>query len=269
MNIYSHNNTFNHTKYTKWYYSIIEIAFLKKEIRLKDKKSKNHYYEMHHILPKCMFPNYVKESWNLVLLTAREHFIVHILLTKMTEGKNKRDMVTSVITFNNRRPRREKYINSRLFDIARKLNRKCGKENPRYGKPHTKECIERIKVTRALRNITSKGSYWVNNGIVERMIKDLFPPEGWKLGRLNCIFSNFEKQKEFSKRGLVARRKNRKVKLKSNFLVKGSIWINNGEEERRSNSIPLGFKRGRLIRIKEYISLSPTFIPPAPTSSPE
>lgn len=49
------------------------IAHAKAENR---KKCDGNYYEMHHILPKSMFPLWTKKKSNLVLLTAREHFFV-------------------------------------------------------------------------------------------------------------------------------------------------------------------------------------------------
>ena len=36
------------------------------------------YKENHHIIPKCM--GGTNDSWNLVKLTAKEHFICHLLL---------------------------------------------------------------------------------------------------------------------------------------------------------------------------------------------
>jgi hypothetical protein len=41
------------------------------------------YYEKHHILPKSLFSKWKKEEKNLILLTAREHFFCHQLLTKI------------------------------------------------------------------------------------------------------------------------------------------------------------------------------------------
>lgn len=67
---------FIQNKYTKWYYNIINNAISKSR-----KKSNNHYYENHHIIPKCM--DGTNQKSNLVLLTAREHFMCHHLLTKM------------------------------------------------------------------------------------------------------------------------------------------------------------------------------------------
>jgi hypothetical protein len=72
-------------KYTKWYYSIIEIA------KSRDLTSN---FEKHHILPKSLGGNNEKE--NLVKLTRREHFICHQLLIKMTFGDNRQKMLHAV-----------------------------------------------------------------------------------------------------------------------------------------------------------------------------
>ena len=56
------------------------------------KLPKNHpnyvYLESHHILPRCLYPQYAKESQNLVLLTAREHFVAHYYLIHMFNSKD-------------------------------------------------------------------------------------------------------------------------------------------------------------------------------------
>ena len=59
-------------KYTRWYFAIIESA-----------KSKPYegYIEKHHIIPRCM--NGTDDADNLVALSARQHFVCHLLLTKM------------------------------------------------------------------------------------------------------------------------------------------------------------------------------------------
>lgn len=49
--------------------------------KTKRKKDKNTYYESHHIIPRCLGGS--DEVSNLVLLTAREHFIAHRLLSKI------------------------------------------------------------------------------------------------------------------------------------------------------------------------------------------
>lgn len=41
------------------------------------------YFEFHHILPRSLFPLWVKRKDNIVALTAREHLFCHQLLTKI------------------------------------------------------------------------------------------------------------------------------------------------------------------------------------------
>lgn len=52
------------------------------------------YSEKHHIIPKSLGGTNLKE--NLVRLTAREHFICHMLLVKMVEGKAKHQMIKAI-----------------------------------------------------------------------------------------------------------------------------------------------------------------------------
>ena len=77
---------FNETKYTKWYYRIIVAAKPRK-------KSKELYTEHHHIIPDSMGGPTTKQ--NMVHLTAREHFICHWLLTKMTSGAEYHSIIAS------------------------------------------------------------------------------------------------------------------------------------------------------------------------------
>lgn len=68
------------------YYKIYNQLILraKKENR---KKGEGVYYERHHIIPRCI--GGTDDDDNLVLLTAREHFIVHKLLCEIHPNDNK------------------------------------------------------------------------------------------------------------------------------------------------------------------------------------
>ncbi len=70
-------------KYTKWYFNIINKA--KSRISIEGRP------EIHHIIPKSL--NGTNNKNNLVKLTKKEHFICHLLLVKMTTGKDKSKMV--------------------------------------------------------------------------------------------------------------------------------------------------------------------------------
>jgi hypothetical protein len=69
-------------KYTIWYYNIITKASLR--------VNQPGYTEKHHIIPKSLGGS--NDPLNLVRLTAKEHFVCHRLLVKMTEGNDKRKM---------------------------------------------------------------------------------------------------------------------------------------------------------------------------------
>jgi hypothetical protein len=70
---------FIQNKYTKCYNRIIERAQLYHRTKKKDT-----YFESHHILPKSL--GGIDSSDNKILLTAKEHFICHLLLTIDQDG---------------------------------------------------------------------------------------------------------------------------------------------------------------------------------------
>jgi hypothetical protein len=71
-------------KYARWYF---ELTGSRQEL---PRTKGDEYYEAHHIHPKCLGGKNTKV--NLVLFTPREHFIAHLLLTKMLDGDAKRKM---------------------------------------------------------------------------------------------------------------------------------------------------------------------------------
>ena len=75
---------FIENKYSKCYYSIVARA----KSRTIDS---NIYTEKHHIIPKSCGGSNLKD--NLVKLTAREHFVCHLLLPKMLTGSFRHKMV--------------------------------------------------------------------------------------------------------------------------------------------------------------------------------
>lgn len=104
---------FLQNKYSKYYFNIINNA-MSRII------SENIYTERHHIIPKSLGGNNSKN--NLIKLTAREHFICHWLLTKMTTEKSKLKMMAGLwmmSTVKNEHHQRYK-VNSRTYEIIRK-----------------------------------------------------------------------------------------------------------------------------------------------------
>lgn len=101
-------------KYTKLYHNIIYTAQSRGRNKTKE------YYEKHHIIPRSL--GGTNQASNLVLLTAREHFICHILLTKMFEvGSNEYyKMLHASMLMRGMNKHQNRYFNSRLYDYTKK-----------------------------------------------------------------------------------------------------------------------------------------------------
>lgn len=113
-------SVFLENKYSRWYWNIIENALQRKKLKV--------ITEKHHILPKgkYLFPQFksLKEHpWNGVLLTLREHYVCHLLLTKMTVGDAKRACIYGLMRFSSGRDKcsSHQYEKAKtLFRLARK-----------------------------------------------------------------------------------------------------------------------------------------------------
>lgn len=144
--------------YQKIYDSLVQKA--KSENR---KRRKGTYYEMHHIIPCCMGGNDKKE--NLVLLTAREHFICHWLLVRIYPKNSK--LIHAFFTMcNYRSPNQERYIpSSRTYEEAKKLfsEREISQEirdnisKGNTGKKRTEEQLVNYRGKRDLSEETREG----------------------------------------------------------------------------------------------------------------
>jgi hypothetical protein len=122
---------FKKMNYQKIYDSIIEKA--NSENR---RKGDGIYYEKHHIIPRCL--NGGDEKENLVLLTAREHFLCHKLLAFIYPNKKEIFYAIHLMTFMNK----EKYaLSSRDYEYA-KL--KLLEFPPFLNKQHTSESKDKI-----------------------------------------------------------------------------------------------------------------------------
>jgi hypothetical protein len=93
----------------------------------------NGYFEKHHIIPRSLGGSNFKE--NIVKLTAKEHFVAHMLLAKI-HGKG---MWQAAIMMKNS-SNSMRYCNSRLYEISKKEWKKIV-----TGVKRSPETIEKIK----------------------------------------------------------------------------------------------------------------------------
>lgn len=114
---------FKTNKYTRYYTLLTDRA---------KGRTLNEYTEQHHIIPQSLGGSDDKE--NLVDLTAREHFICHWLLIKMTEGENRSKMLYALHGMKAENKYQQRYssaITSRVYE--------------KYRIEHSKNHSERMK----------------------------------------------------------------------------------------------------------------------------
>jgi hypothetical protein len=200
-------NTFVENKYTKIYLQLIEK---RRNVIVTDE-----YSEIHHIIPKSLGGS--NKSSNLVKLTAREHFIAHMLLIRITQDKQQTKMRFAIFRMMSNTHNKLKN-NSRYYEIARKENAialknkivtpetrhkmsvwqkgkpktdetklklsifaktRTGAKNSFYGKHHTQESIEKSRISKL-------GHFYITNGLIDKKVKtDNEIKEGWRKGRSN------------------------------------------------------------------------------------
>lgn len=185
---------FIENKYTRVYFAIITKA--KETIH-----PATTYTEKHHIIPKSLGGSNTKD--NLVKLTAREHFVCHRLLTKMTCGTALYKMQKAVerMTASNKFHNRL-YISAKLFEQLRiqsynahsllMTGRFSKEDNPMYGKKHTEETKQKLRNAAKLRE---KSSIETRNKISIARAKQVYSilskskmSAAWKLKtKLTCI----------------------------------------------------------------------------------
>jgi hypothetical protein len=137
-NINKHMN-----KYSQWYTNITERA---------KNRQLDSYTESHHIVPRSLGGG--DEADNLVNLTAREHFVCHWLLVKMTTGQEHHKMLNALRMMRAEKQGQQRYntkITARVYESIKQEYAKLqsetfkGKGNGFYGKTHTPEAREKIR----------------------------------------------------------------------------------------------------------------------------
>ena len=150
-------------KYKNWYYRIIHHRLNNPVL--------NQYTETHHIIPKCL--GGLNCSSNLVELTAREHYICHLLLTSVfpsssVEYKKMWKAFASMAWYKSENQLREYKINNRIYQKLK---------------------IEFSKIQSQHQSGTSnsgQGKKWYHN-VELKLSNKFYPnkvPNGWVSGRV-------------------------------------------------------------------------------------
>lgn len=188
-------------------------------------KNEGVYYEKHHIIPKCMGGS--NEESNLVLLTFREHFLAHWILSRIYPENFKIICAWNSFCMGNNgyRPSSRLYEYARLkFIIALSKNEERKRKN----------------------SLTVKDQRWINNGVTcTRIHKDeveKFLSKGWVKGRIKYKRKSpsIETRQKMSE-AASGKSGSNESKIKKSESSKNRIWINNGKRSMFIKKESLGF----------------------------
>lgn len=230
-------------KYTLAYYRIVENA--RRRLAVPD------YVERHHIIPKSIGGN--NEANNIVILTAREHFVCHRLLVKMTQDTSRQKMAYALLCMMQQKNQfQNRYtVSSHTYEILRVQCRSIlhgiqdGKRNPFWGQRHTDK-------TKA--DMSRKRLERITSGVIEGMTGRTHSNETReKLREANRLQFLDPIQKE------IRRTKNRNrldsdptYRTTLSEMSKGKVWYHDplsGSNTRCfPDTQPSGFVRGRFKR---------------------
>lgn len=184
---------FQNNKYSKWYFGLVS-----RRVECPAKIN----VERHHIVPKCMGGE--DDQKNIVRLTAREHFIAHMLLRKAVDSIYRNSMTHTLWLMTHMNGEK---INSSTFERLRAEHARAtgdrfrGKKlteetKAKMRKPKSDEARKRMSAARKgiifseshkqnLRH--AHGKLWVYNQTESRMVdastREQLLTEGWNPGR--------------------------------------------------------------------------------------
>ena len=234
-----------------------------------NRSKKENYYEKHHILPKSIYPLWANRKSNTVLLTAREHFFCHQLLTKIYPGKKMNYALIKLMYSNNNPHKKEKIkISSREYERIKKLNHFFGKDNPNFGNKWSDEqrtkASERTKEWLKNHNNPNFGNKWSDeqkqklsakkkgrrfytNGEKTICVFEGEEPDGFYKGHT----SNFLPKSEAGKKAKYEHAKNMKHNLNT-----GKKWFHNKEGQNvLAFECPEGFIEGKYMSEEKLLEM--------------
>jgi len=193
-------------------------------------------YENHHIRPKCI--GGLDIDSNLTKLTLREHYIAHLLLTKMYKSSNRKNLVFAFRCFCN-----HKKINSRLYKLYRLEANRIMKNGRLWKK----------KVSTTMKH---KRAIWITKNSIDKRVSveevDEYLLSGWKRGRtIKYRAKHSELTKKRIKRSSKTKVVSKETRLKTSESMKNFVWINKQNKSKFidknniDNYVDKGWKRGR------------------------
>lgn len=222
--------------YRHVYCKIISYAKSQEKLGLR-KRGNGEYYERHHILPKSLFPLWVKDKRNMVLLTSREHFFCHQLLYKIYPCKemNYALFYMSICKKDGMKLSSKQYEKIRLEYSSYKSDDMKGENNTFYGKRHSEETRKHWSEIRKGKGLGADNPMFgkTHSDEAKQKLREA------NLGSNNPMFGKH--LSEEAKRKISEKHKGLKHLL-------GRKWYTNGVECVIAKECPEGFWPGRIIK---------------------
>ena len=215
------------------------------------------YCEHHHIVPKSVDSRLSKNKYNIIRLTAKEHFIAHQLLCEIFTGdlKCKMTLALNLMMHPNATtkyiPDADTYEKIRLESRKSQSRLFSGENNPFYGHKHSEESRKKIsessknqvpwnkgmemsdeykrkvsecaigkKIPNRSKNSSSPGTIWITNDITSKRIH---PDE---LDRY--ILEGWRKGKQYHEKNPIIRTRSKEASDKASKSMVGRKFINDG-----------------------------------------
>lgn len=227
---------FIQNKYTRTYFSIVEKA--------KKVGKPTEYSELHHIVPKAIGGTNVAD--NLVYLTAKQHFICHLLLPKMCINNDHVDRMVYALwcMINGNGHGTSRYVPSaRAYSLIKeklsntRSENMLGDKNHFFGKKHSDESKHKISENNAAKR----------EDIKEKMRG---PRQGFKPH--NHYNGWDEETKKKISQSLTGKKHSEETKQKMSAYKKSTVWVKKEGQKSRmvhlsvlENFLSDGWSRGR------------------------
>jgi hypothetical protein len=234
-------------KYKSVYNKIINSA--KRQVR---KKTKSSYFEKHHILPRCMGGD--DAQGNVILLTAKEHFICHHLLTKMHPKEKTLKVAFAGMCYKYSPNEKRNYkITSTVYENAREqhsivmservVTEETRKRMSKAGKKKVVTPEHRRKMTEGRMKVCPQPALGLKHSPESRakMSEKQSGKNNAFYGKKHSPESRAKMSKSHSGATITKEQREKQSKTMSSYK-----WFNNGKTSTRATSCPNGWVEGRM-----------------------
>jgi len=231
---------FKQNKYTSWYINLCAKSAHRQKIKTQG-------FELHHTIPRSLGGSNNEE--NLVLLTFKEHYICHLLLCKMLDGKNRYKMAWALSQLTSK----HRITNSKQFEAGRIMLSKCAKGIPKS---------EDWKKFMSEKNKGENNPMHKSKGRISSL-KKLSKEQRSEYGKKGAK-SNWEKMKSLgytSPPGLSSKESiDKMTETKRRQAKEGSLWVQSNEGRKKLSLLRIGKKQPESQKKKVSKALSKLFL---------